>query len=178
MTPYLLNPHYNSIISAPLRTSSASWRPRQCALSTHWLLSEFDRNSADLLSLYNIYNTHTFPSGTQITWFISTLSLFNLIHRCNILFRNPQLTFCQRSIINNLSFFNALSFWQSKEYVDCIPCKGTISPPPPKKNGVLDMTLNWLWEWKVFLYYYCSYYINEHNSLTSSHKITLDGLIC
>ena len=41
-----------------------------------------------------------FPSSSQFTWFIFTVPLFILIHRWNILFRNPQLTCCQRSVCN------------------------------------------------------------------------------
>ena len=47
---------------------------------------------------YIIFSTLThFPSGSQITWFISAVPLFTRVH---ILFRNPHLTCCQRSICN------------------------------------------------------------------------------
>ena len=57
---------------------------------------------------YIIFSMTTyFFSGSQITWFIPTVSLFIVRYRCDILFRNPQLTCCQRSICNTL--FHATS---------------------------------------------------------------------
>ena len=56
--------------------------------------------SCSNLCTKSLISTPHISSGSQFTWFISTVSLFILRHRCSILFRNLQLTCCQRSICN------------------------------------------------------------------------------
>ena len=51
-----------------------------------------------------------FLSSSQFRCFISVVPLFILLHRCDILLRNPQLICCQKSICNT-TITNWLYIW-------------------------------------------------------------------
>ena len=98
-TSYLLTLHWDTYfrtISQPGLLPS----PLPVDLFTCWLFTESDWTSpliANLLSLYNILNAHTFSFQFPIHTIHFCYPLFTQVH---ILFRNPQLTCCQRSICN------------------------------------------------------------------------------
>ena len=63
-------------------------------------------------SLYNIFNAHTFSFRFPIYMIHFHFSLFTLRHSCNILFKNSQVTCCQRSICNtSYPFFQNVHLW-------------------------------------------------------------------
>ena len=92
----------------------------------------------NLLSLYNIFNGHTFPSSSQCTWFISAVPLFILRQKCDILFKNLQLTCCQRSIYNTIYVY---------QYI-CISNYTYFNCPSSSKTGQIsslgDIKSNWI----------------------------------
>ena len=119
LTLYLLKPRCDSIFGDPLSTSltgmiratsqQESTGPlghaqggfcSDCPLS--WLTAFFVGVETVCtwlrISYKYIFSTSLrFPFCYQFTWFISTVPLFTLVH---ILFRNPHITYSQRSICN------------------------------------------------------------------------------
>ena len=90
---------------------AAAWIPlrQTCSLADY---SGSDRisNLQRISRHYIIFLTPTpFSSNSQFTWFIYVVPLFTQVR---ILFRNPQLTCCQRTICNILTPGNsAFGFW-------------------------------------------------------------------